>query len=141
MASLEQNRGWKTAALLLARFVMAALFALGFVGKLAMSGMMAEEIAKAGFPFPMLLNWMAAALELGIILAFLTGAYFREASLLATAYVIFLAFAFHFTSHWTDEKGLEFGAFVSHFPMAAGLLYMAVHGPGEKLAMKLGWLK
>ncbi len=136
-----ENSGWKTGSVLLARFIMAALFAMAFVGKLVMSGMMVEEIAKAGFPLPMLLNWLAAAFELGLILAFLTGAYFREASLLAAAYVIFLAFAFHFTSHWTDEKGLEFGAFVSHFPMAAGLLYMAVHGPGEKFSMKLGWLK
>ncbi len=136
-----ENSGWKTAAVLLARFIMAALFAMAFVGKLVMSGMMADEIAKAGFPLPMVLNWLAAAFELGLILAFLTGAYFREASLLAAVYVIFLAFAFHFTSHWTDEKGLEFGAFVSHFPMAAGLLYMAVHGPGEKFSMKLGWLK
>ncbi len=135
------NSGWKTGALLLARFVMAALFAMGLIGKVAMSGIMAEEIAKAGFPLPLALNWLAAIFELGLVLAFLTGAFFREAALLAVVYVIFLAFAFHFTSHWTDEKGLEFGAFVSHFPMAAGLLYMAVHGAGEKLAMKLGWLK
>jgi putative oxidoreductase len=136
-----ENVGWKTAALLLARFIMAALFAMGLVGKIVMSGMMADEIAKAGFPLPMLLNWLAALFELGMVLAFLTGAFFREANILGAIYVVFLAFAFHFVSHWTDAEGLNFGAFVSHFPMAAGMLFAAVHGPGQVLTLKWGWLK
>ncbi|HKW81660.1 MAG TPA: DoxX family protein, partial [Casimicrobiaceae bacterium] len=45
-----------------------------------------------------------------------------------------LAFAFHGPSHWTDEKGLEFGAFVSHFPFAAAMLLAAAHGPARLLA-------
>jgi putative oxidoreductase len=135
-----ENMGWKTAALLLARFIMAALFAMGLAGKAFMSGMMVTEIANAGFPFPMLLNWLAALFELGMVLAFLTGAFFREANILGAIYVVFLAFAFHFVSHWTDAEGLNFGAFVSHFPMAAGMLFAAVHGPGRVLVLKKGWL-
>ena len=136
-----ETNAWKTPLLLLARLVMAALFAMALAGKIFMSGMMADEIAKAGFPFPMVLNWLAALFELGLILAFLTGAYFREANILGAIYVVFLAFAFHFVSHWTDAEGLNFGAFVSHFPMAAGMLFAAVNGPGRVLTLKWGWLK
>jgi len=141
MDEFIQTSGWKTGALLLARFIMAALFAMALAGKVVMSGMMADEIAKAGFPLPMLLNWLAALFELGLVLAFLTGAFFREANILGAVYVVFLAFAFHFVSHWTDAEGLNFGAFVSHFPMAAGMLFAAVHGPGTVLVWKKGWLK
>ena len=135
-----ENTGWKTAALLIARFTMAALFAMGLAGKVFMSGMMADAIAKAGFPFPMLLNWLAALFELGLVLAFLTGAFFREANILGAIYVVFLAFAFHFVSHWTDAEGLNFGAFVSHFPMAAGMLFAAVNGPGQVLTLKRSFI-
>ena len=135
------NSHWKIAALLAARFIMAALFAMGVAGKVFASGMMADAIAKAGFPFPMLLNWLAALFELGLVLAFLTGAFFREANILGVIYIVFLGFAFHFVSHWTDAEGLNFGAFVSHFPMAAGMLFAAAHGPGQVLTLKWGWLK
>ena len=55
----------------------------------------AGYIASAGFPFPLLLAWLAAIFEIALVLAFLTGAFFSEAALLAGIYVIFLAFAFH----------------------------------------------
>jgi uncharacterized membrane protein YphA (DoxX/SURF4 family) len=71
------------------------------------------------------------------VLAFLTGAFFSEAALLAGAYVIFLAFAFHGPSRWEGNQA-EFGFFVDHFTFLAGLLYAAVHGPGEKLAIRHG---
>ena len=58
-------------------------------------------------------------------------------ALLAGAYVIFLAFAFHGPSHWQGNQA-EFGFFVDHFTFLAGLLFAAVHGPGEKLSMKAG---
>jgi uncharacterized membrane protein YphA (DoxX/SURF4 family) len=69
-----------------------------------------------------------------LVLAFLTGAYFSEAALLAGAYVIFLAFSFHGPSHWEGNQS-EFGFFVDHFTFLAGLLFAAVHGPGSELAV------
>jgi uncharacterized membrane protein YphA (DoxX/SURF4 family) len=69
------------------------------------------------------------------VLAFLTGAYFREAALAAAAYVLFLAFSFHGPSSWGASQS-EFGFFVDHFSFIAGLLFAAVHGPGS-LAVKL----
>ncbi len=74
---------------------------------------------------------------MGLALAFLTGAFFSEAALLAGVYVIFLAFAFHGPGLWQANQA-EFGFFVDHFTFLAGLLFAAVHGPGEKLAVNLG---
>ncbi len=140
MDQASQTEVWKAPSLLLARIVMAALFAMACTFKFIDHNGTAGYIASAGFPLATLLAWAAAFFELALVLSFLTGAFFREACLLAVVYVIFLGFAFHGPSHWNDAEGLNFGAFVSHFPMAAGLLFGAVSGPG-KLAMNWGWLK
>jgi putative oxidoreductase len=73
--------------------------------------------------------------ETALVACFLTGALFTEASLLAAAYVLFLAFAFHGPSHWAGNQA-EFGFFVDHFTFVAGLLFAAVHGPGRILAWR-----
>jgi uncharacterized membrane protein YphA (DoxX/SURF4 family) len=99
----------------------------------------AGYIAAAGFPIPMVLAWCAALFEVALVAAFLTGAFFSEAALLAAAYVVFLAFAFHGPSHWQGNQ-LEFGAFIDHFTFMAGLFFAAVHGPGDKWAMRTGRL-
>jgi uncharacterized membrane protein YphA (DoxX/SURF4 family) len=136
----SHGAGWKTPALLLGRMIMAAMFTMACVFKFSGIDATAGYIASAGFPFATLLAWLAALFELALVLCFLSGAFFREACLLAAAYVVFLAFAFHGTSTWTDAEGLHFGAFVSHFPFAAGLLFGAVHGPGRVLTWAKGFL-
>ena len=127
----------KTAAILVARFIFAALFAMAAGFKFAGMQATADYIAAAGFPFPLALAWIAAFFEVALVVAFLTGAYFREAALLAGVYVIFLGFAFHGPSHWEGNQA-EFGFFVDHFTFLAGLLFAAVHGPGDKLALRQG---
>ena len=69
------------------------------------------------------------------MICFLTGAFFTEAALLAAVYVVFLAFAFHGPSHWEGNQA-EFGFFIDHFTFLAGLLFAAVHGPGQVLAVR-----
>lgn len=140
MDTALQTTGWKAAALLIGRLVMAAMFAMAMAFKVMDIGATAGYIASAGFPMASLLAWLAALFELALVIAFLTGAYFREAALLAAVYVLFLAFSFHGPSHWTDAEGLNFGAFVSHFPFAAGLLFAAVAGPGSVLTLRRGIL-
>ncbi|MBN9252627.1 MAG: DoxX family protein [Mesorhizobium sp.] len=127
----------RTVAILIARLIFAGIFAMAATFKFAGMADTAAYIAAAGFPFPLLLAWLAAIFEVALVLAFLTGAFFSEASLLAGAYVIFLAFAFHGPSHWEGNQA-EFGFFVDHFTFLAGLFYAAVHGPGDKLAMQHG---
>jgi putative oxidoreductase len=126
---------WHVIAVIVARLVFAGLFAMAAFFKFADMGGTAAYIASAGFPLPLILAWLAALFETALALCFLTGAFFTEASLLAAAYVIFLAFAFHGPSHWEGNQ-TEFGFFVDHFTFMAGLLFAAVHGPGEKLALR-----
>lgn len=136
----ETNRaGWMTAAVLAGRLIFAAVFIMAVSFKLMDIGATAGYIASAGFPLPSLLAWLAAFFELVLIVCFLTGAYFSEAALLAAAYVLFLAFAFHGPSHWAGNQ-TEFGFFVDHFTFIAGLLFAAAHGPGRVLTLKRGWL-
>ena len=93
-------------------------------------------IAAAGFPIPLTLAWVAAFFEVALLIALLTGAYFSYAAYLAGAYVLFLGFAFHGPSHWADNQA-EFGFFIDHFTFFAGLLFAAVHGPGDKLVWRV----
>ena len=129
----------RTTFLIVARLIFAAVFALADWFKFTGIGATAGYIAAAGFPIPTVLAWLAALFEAGLIVAFLTGAFFSEAALLAAVYVLFLAFAFHGPSHWQGNL-TEFGFFVDHFTFIAGLLFAAVHGPGSKWAVRAGVL-
>ena len=139
MTTETTRMGWKTAAILAGRLIFASVFVMAVSFKLMNINGTAGYIAAAGFPLPSLLAWIAALLELVLIACFLTGAYFSEAALLASAYVLFLAFAFHGPSHWAGNQA-EFGFFVDHFTFIAGLFFAAAHGPGHVLAMKHGWI-
>jgi uncharacterized membrane protein YphA (DoxX/SURF4 family) len=123
---------WKSAVALVARIVLALIFAMGAFFKFADIGMTAGYIGSVGFPFPLFFAWAAAIFETLVVIAFLTGLYMSEAALLSALYVVVLAFLFHMSGWGQDEIGqLKFGAFVSHFPFAAGLLFAAAYGPGR----------
>jgi uncharacterized membrane protein YphA (DoxX/SURF4 family) len=139
MTTGSNQPGWKTAATLAGRLIFALVFIMAVSFKLMSISTTAGFIAAAGFPLPTLLAWLAALLELALIVCFLSGAYFSEAALVAAAYVLFLAFSFHGPSHWVGNQN-EFGFFVDHFTFIAGLLFAAAHGPGPVLAMRRGWL-
>jgi uncharacterized membrane protein YphA (DoxX/SURF4 family) len=94
----------RTIAILAARLIFAAVFLMAASFKFAGMAETAGYIATAGFPFALPLAWIAALFEVALVLAFLTGAYFSEAALLAGAYVIFLAFSFHGPSHWEGTR-------------------------------------
>ena len=128
---------WQTAAILIGRLIFAGTFLMAVAFKFMDMGATAGYIASVGFPLPLVLAWCAAILETLLVIAFLTGAFFTPAALIAAAYVLFLAFAFHGPSHWTGNQA-EFGSFINHFTFLAGLLFAAVHGPGSVLASKLG---
>ncbi|HYX66850.1 MAG TPA: DoxX family protein [Burkholderiales bacterium] len=127
---------WKLAAVLVARLIFAGVFAMAVTFKLIDIGATAGYIASAGFPMPGVLAWLAVIFELGVVISLLTGAFFWQGALLAAAYVLFLAFAFHGPSHWTADQA-EFGFFVDHFTFIAGLLFAAAYGPGNVLAVNV----
>lgn len=126
---------WQTAGILIARLIFTVVFAMAVSFKFMDMGATAGYIAAAGFPFPLFLAWCAAILEVLLVIAFLTGALFVPAALVAAVYVIFLAFSFHGPARWTGSQA-EFGFFIDHFTFVAGLLFAAVHGPGNVLAAK-----
>jgi uncharacterized membrane protein YphA (DoxX/SURF4 family) len=127
----------KTAAILIARLIFAFVFGMAAAFKFAFVGMdaTAAEIAGAGFPFPLLLAWVAAFFEAALAVAFLTGLFFTEAAIVAIAYVLFLGFSFHGPDRWSANP-MEFGFFIDHFTFVAGLLFAAVHGPGKALVLR-----
>jgi putative oxidoreductase len=125
----------KTVAIVVARLIFGGVFAMAATFKFAGMDATAGYITAAGFPFALLLAWVAAVFETALAIAFWTGAFFSEAALLAAAYVVFLGFAFHGPSHWSGNQ-VEFGFFVDHFTFLAGLLFAAVHGPGTALAVR-----
>ena len=125
---------WARTAIVIARIVFAAVFAMAMAFKFAGMDATAKSIAAEGIPAAYPLAWVAAFFELALVLCFLTGAFFREASLAAAAYVLFLACAFHGPSHWSGNQD-QFGFFVDHFTFIAGLLFAAVLGPGDVLAL------
>jgi uncharacterized membrane protein YphA (DoxX/SURF4 family) len=127
----------KTAAILVARLIFAFVFAMAASFKFVFMGMdaTAAEIAGAGFPIPLVLAWVAGFFEAALAICFLTGFRFTEAALAAIAYVLFLAFSFHGPDRWAANP-MEFGFFVDHFTFTAGLLFAAVHGPGDTLALR-----
>jgi len=132
-ASYGAGAGWRDIAVLVARIVLALIFAMGAFFKFADVEATAGYIGSVGFPFPLFFAWCAAIFEALVVIAFLTGLYMSEAALLSALYVVVLAFLFHL-SGWdmASEIGqLKFGAFISHFPFAAGLLFAAAHGPGR----------
>ena len=120
--------------IIVARIIFSFVFFMAAGFKFADIGATAGYITAAGFPMATFLTLIAAIVEIALALAFISGAYFTEASLLAAIYVIFLAFAFHGPSHWQQNQA-EFGFFVDHFTFLAGLLFAAVHGP-ERWALK-----
>jgi len=125
----------RTIAILIARVIFGGIFVMAAGFKFAGMPATTGTIAAAGFPFASALAWIAALFECGLAIALLTGAFFSEAALLAIAYILFLAFAFHGPSHWNGNQA-EFGFFVDHFTFIAGLLFAAVHGPGGAFVLK-----
>ncbi|MBC2805700.1 DoxX family protein [Rhizobium ruizarguesonis] len=126
-------------AIIVARIIFSFVFFMAAGFKFADIGATAGYITAAGFPMATFLAWVAAFFEIALALAFISGAFFTEASLLAGIYVIFLAFAFHGPSHWQQNQA-EFGFFIDHFTFLAGLLFAAVHGP-EKWALSHSLLR
>lgn len=126
----------RTIAVLIARLIFAWVFAQAAAFKFLLVGMdaTAGEIAAAGFANAKLLAWIAAVFEIGLAIAFLTSLFFSDAAIMAATYVLFLGFAFHGPDRWSGNM-MEFGFFVDHFVFIAGLLFAAVHGPGDRLVL------
>jgi putative oxidoreductase len=85
MNSNATSSSWQAIAILVGRLIFAAVFIMAAVFKFIDINATAGYIASAGFPLSLPLAWIAAFFEVALIVCFLTGAYFAEASLLAAA--------------------------------------------------------
>src|ERR1043166_5624815 len=94
LTSIAHHPFWQRGGLLIARLIIAAVFAMACFFKFKDIGATAGYIEAAGFPMGVELAWIAAICELVLVIAFLTGILMREAALLGAIYVLFLAFAF-----------------------------------------------
>jgi putative oxidoreductase len=126
---------WSRIAVIVARLIFAAVFAMALTFKVIGIGDTADQIKANGLPFPLLLAYAAAVFEFVLVACFLTGAFFSEACLAACVYVLFLGVVFHGPAHWAGNQS-EFGFCVDHFTFLAGLLFAAAYGPGDWLALK-----
>jgi uncharacterized membrane protein YphA (DoxX/SURF4 family) len=130
LTAIVNHPFWQRGGLLIARLIMAAVFAMACFFKFKDMPATAQFIEAAGFPFGLPLAWVAAIFEVLVVIALLTGAFMREATLLAAIYVLFLGFAFYGPQTWQADQIHNFGFFLNHFTFAAGLLYMTAFGPG-----------
>ena len=129
LTAIVRHPFWQRGGLLIARLMIAAIFAMACITKLMNLGGTAATIEAAGFPLGLPLACIAALCEAVLLVAFLTGILMREAALLGAIYILFLAFAFHGPQNWAANH-MEFGVFTDHFAFAAALLYMTAFGPG-----------
>lgn len=138
LTSFVHHKFWRTHALLIARIIMGGIFLMAAGMKFMDIEGQAQYVAMLhSWPYPVALVWIAAFFELALGLCLVTGAYFSQAALVAGVYIIFLAFAFHGPAMWIGSQA-EFGFFVDHFTMLAGLLFMAAHGAGDTWKLKWG---
>ena len=126
------------AAIIVARLIFAGVFFMSAAFKFWLMGMdaTAAQIAGAGFPYPMFLAWVAAFFEVALGIGFLVGLYFSEVAVISAIYILFLGVTFHGPSKWTRNP-MEFGFFVDHFTFISGLLFAAVHGPGDMMVLRV----
>lgn len=127
---LVTSASWQSAGLLVARIVIALVFTMALAFKVMSISGTTAEITSAGLPFALPLAYAATLFELIVVLAFLSGAYFRQVAFLSLLYILFLGFMFHGPSHWATSMA-EFGFFVDHFTFAAGLIALIASGPGR----------
>ena len=116
--------GWRDAALLTARGLIAALFLGGAVQK-ALSPADAGALL-AGMGLPEALVWPALGFNAAAGLALLAGVWVTPVALSLAAYCG-LTSAFH----WLPEDPWQISIFVKNWAIAGGCLALAVAGPGR----------
>lgn len=127
MTDTQTNPVSNDALALLARVLLATIFVLSGVAKLADPAGTAAYVASAGLPAPQLAAWGAALLEALGGLALLTGYRARPAALALAAFSVVAALLFH--NQFADQNQMIH--FMKNLAIAGGLLQLALTGPGR----------
>lgn len=123
--------GLAKATPLLARILLALIFVLAGISKLADPSRTVAMMASHGIPLPHVLVFGAIAVELIGGLVLMAGWHARVAALLLCIYTLTLALIFH--PYWAAsgaESGTQHALFFGHLSMMGGMLYVAVYGSG-----------
>ena len=124
-SALQSNPG--DALALAGRIMLAAIFLLSGLAKLADPAGTAAYVAAAGLPAPALAAWGAALLELLGAVALIAGYRTRLAALALAGFSLAAAALFH--AALADQN--QFIHFFKNVAMAGGLLQLAAFGPGR----------
>jgi putative oxidoreductase len=111
---------------LVGRVLIAAVFLLGGLSKVAAPSYTVGYIASVGLPFPWLGYAIAVAVEIGGSLALIAGYQARVTATVLAAFSIATALAFH--NHLADQN--QFIHFFKNVSMAGGLLQVVAFGAG-----------
>ena len=109
------------------RLLLAAIFIISALGKLAAPGITQGYIASAGLPFPVLSYAGAVLVELGGGLMLLLGLRTRFAAIVLAIFSIVAAAIFH---HALGDQN-QFVHFMKNLAIAGGLLQVAAFGAGS----------
>lgn len=108
------------------RILLAAIFILSGLGKLADPNGTIGYIASAGLPLPMLAYVVALAVEVGGGVLLLLGFQARIAALVLAGFTLLAGFGFHL--NFADQNQMVH--FLKNLAIAGGLLQVFVYGPG-----------
>lgn len=127
MTDTTNNPVSNDALALLARVLLAAIFLLSGLAKLADPAGTAAYVASSGLPAPALGAWGAALLETLGGLALITGYRARPAAVTLALFSVVAALFFH--NNLADQNQMIH--FMKNFALAGGLLQLAITGPGR----------
>lgn len=109
------------------RILLAVIFVLSGLGKLADPAGTAAYVASAGLPAPVLAAWGAAILETVGGIALIAGFRTRIVALALAGFSVIAAVFFH--AQFADQNQMIH--FLKNLAIAGGLLQLAAFGPGR----------
>jgi putative oxidoreductase len=109
------------------RFLLATIFVMSGLSKIAAPDITQGYIASVGLPFPLLAYWASIAVELGLGLALVVGVQTRAAASGLAIFAVVTALFFH--HNFADQNQMIH--FLKNFAMAGGLLQVAAFGAGR----------
>ena len=109
------------------RILLAVIFLLSGLGKLADPAGTAAYVASAGLPAPVLAAWGAAILETVGGIALIAGFRTRIVALALAGFSVIAAVFFH--AQFADQNQMIH--FLKNLAIAGGLLQLAAFGPGR----------
>jgi putative oxidoreductase len=109
------------------RFLIAALFLISGLGKIAAPAMMQGVIASAGLPFPLLALLVAIAVEVGGGILLILGYQSRIVASVMAVYTVAAALAFH--HNFADPNAMAH--FLKNISITGGLLQITAFGAGS----------